>query len=709
MSFYSQPNYYQSLLGISSIDNVNSYAINTTNINTQNITVSSLGSGIVSSNSGLLENAIIGGGLDFSSNTLTNTGVNFLSSGDTNFIINNNGGALDISLSPNVTISTSLTIGTLSGILKATTGLISGSSTTDDLPEGASNQYFTTSRARNAFTATLPISILSGLISLGYNTGNLKITASQLNTIQDITTSSSPIFSRIANSSISSSNVLIGNNTGAAITTSSFNCAIGSGALQSCITTGSNTAVGYQALNQCVGSSNTSLGQTAGYSVTSGGNNVFCGWQAGRGGNPLTTGTYCTYLGSSSFPSGGGVNGEVVIGAGIGSGSNTTTIYAGSGVYFSNLTSGLLKSTSGLIGQAASSDFVASITGTANQVVASSSTGAITLSLPQSIGTSSSPQFSRLLNSSIGTSNVLIGSNTCVNISTGGGNTIIGSNAGSCITSGTFNVALGANCFGGSGGMTTIDAVNVAIGKNALYSCSSTATDNVAIGYNALQSVTTGSGNIAIGYNMASSLTTGSNNIYLGHGTTPSSVSVSDESVLNVSATNVTGKGANTMFINATAGVYGYIPYAYNLFNNNANVVSHVEQWVLNTSGGANTGTSPTITSGVLTGFPLGKYMISVSGSFFGSSQTIYPSIQYKASGGSFVTVANIGVSAGGFWFQSMALSANVVISNVNDAIQLYYPTTGVYGAGNPGSDPAYYVSAGNYLPRYMTINYISI
>ncbi len=562
MNSYYNP-YYRSLLGVSTIDNVNA-----SQINTQNLTISSLGTGLVSSSSGNIQNAVIGTGLNFAGNTISNSGVTLLTGTSNQVLASASTGSVTLSLPQSIATTSSpafagLTIGTLSGILKATTGLISGSSTTDDLPEGASNQYFTTSRARNAFTATLPISILSGLISLGYNTGNLKITASQLNTIQDISTSSSPIFSRIANSSISSSNVLIGNNTGAAITTSQFNTAVGSGALQSIITTGSNIAVGYQALNQCVGSSNTSLGQTAGYSVTSGGNNVFCGWQAGRGGNPLTTGNYCTYLGSSSFPSGGGVNGEVVIGNGIGSGSNTCTIYAGSGVYFSNLTTGLLKSTSGLIGQAASSDFVASITGTANQVVASSSTGAITLSLPQSIGTSSSPQFSRLLNSSIGLTNVLIGTGSGTSITSGGGNTIVGSNAGSCITSGTFNVALGAGCLGGSGGMTTIDAVNVAIGKNALYSCATTATDNFAVGYNALQSVTTGSGNIAIGYSMASTLTTGSNNIYLGHGTTPSSVSVSDEGVLNVSATNVTGKGANTMFINATAGVYSYVPAYY--------------------------------------------------------------------------------------------------------------------------------------------------
>ena len=371
--------------------------------------------------------------------------------------------------------------------------------------------------------------------------------------------------------------------------------------------------------------------------------------------------------------------------------------------------SGLLKATAGLVSIAASSDYVASITGTTNQIIASAATGAVTLSLPQSIATSSSITFARLLNSSIGTSNILIGTSSGSSLTSGGGNTFIGSSTGTGITSGTFNVAIGAGCLGGSGAMTATDGVNVAIGKNALYSCATTATDNVAIGFNALQSVTTGSNNIAIGNSMASSLTTGSNNIYLGHGTTPSAVSVSGECVLNVSATSVTGKGVNTCFINATAGVYVYTPYAYNLFNNNAAVVSHTEQWILNTLGGANIGTAPTITAGVLTGLPVGKYMISVSGSFYGNTQTLYPSIQYKASIGTFVTVAVIAVSFAGAWFSPMALSANVTISSTNDAIQLYYPTIGVYGAGNPGSDPSYYATAGNYLPRYMTINFISV
>jgi hypothetical protein len=163
---------------------------------------------------------------------------------------------------------------------------------------------------------------------------------------------------------------------------------------------------------------------------------------------------------------------------------------------------------------------------------------------------------------------VCIGTNSGTNISTGGGNTIIGTSSGSSITTGTFNVALGAGCLGGSGAMNTIDACNVAIGKNALYSCATTAINNFAVGYNTLQSLTTGNNNISIGINSLQTLTTGSGNIYLGPSTTPSSITVSNESVLNVSGTSATGKGTNTAFINATAGLYGYMPaYYYGYFS----------------------------------------------------------------------------------------------------------------------------------------------
>ncbi|MBI5465805.1 MAG: hypothetical protein HY974_00780, partial [Candidatus Kerfeldbacteria bacterium] len=126
--------------------------------------------------------------------------------------------------------TTNLTIGTLAGVLKATSGAVSGSATTTDLSEG-SNLYYTDTRARASQSATSPLSYnstsgahsLAGLSTLG--TGNYLVgvnsgataweykqlsgTTNQINvnhaagavtlsTPQDIHTAASPSFAGLA-------------------------------------------------------------------------------------------------------------------------------------------------------------------------------------------------------------------------------------------------------------------------------------------------------------------------------------------------------------------------------------------------------------------------------------------------------------------------------------------------------------------------------
>jgi hypothetical protein len=117
------------------------------------------------------------------------------------------------------------------------------------------------------------------------------------------------------------------------------------------------------------------------------------------------------------------------------------------------------------------------------------------------------------------------------------------------------------------------------------------------------------------------------------------------------SGVHVSGLGDNTAFIDSRSGLYSYIPYSINLWNNNAGTVSQVEQWQLNNtanSGIANIGTTPTITSGVLTNIPLGVYSFDITGTLYGSNTTYYPTLQYKASGGSYVTIGLQFISFGG-------------------------------------------------------------
>ncbi len=131
------------------------------------------------------------------------------------------------------------TITGTSGILKATVGVISGSATTSDLPEGT-NLYYTNTRARGAISSTAtelvyttatgafslnsnniiptlaeetnwndaynrrvttwnaPFVFAGNALTLNYNTTNLKLdTANALSTIQDIAITSSPTFASL--------------------------------------------------------------------------------------------------------------------------------------------------------------------------------------------------------------------------------------------------------------------------------------------------------------------------------------------------------------------------------------------------------------------------------------------------------------------------------------------------------------------------------
>lgn len=80
-------------------------------------------------------------------------------------------------------------------------------------------------------------------------------------------------------------------------------------------------------------------------------------------------------------------------------------------------------------------------------------------------------------------------------------------------TAGGNNVAIGAGALNTNNGIS-----NIAIGNNALFSVTSTALNNVGLGYNALYTNSTGASNVAIGSSALYSNTAGFANIALGHG-----------------------------------------------------------------------------------------------------------------------------------------------------------------------------------------------
>ena len=430
-----------------------------------------------------------GTGIVIATGTISNTGVLSLTGTNNRISVSGSTGNITLNLPQDINTTSSpsftgLTLGTLSGVLKASAGVVANGATTDDLTEGKTNLYFTNNRARASITASAPIFAISGIISLGYNTSNLKLTGSNLDTIQDI-------------------------------------------------------------------------------------------------------------------------------------------------------------------------------------------------------ATSSSPRFARLLDSSIGTSsNQLIGSGAGGSLTTGGGNTLIGSGAGNAITTGTLNIGIGAGSFGGSGLMTQNSAYNVGVGVNALYSCATTANNNVAVGPNALINLTTGTYNTQIGNGGSNVLTTGSYNIHIGQNTTSSSTSVSNEGVINLTSATTTGRGANTMLINATSGLYSYSPGYW--WGYGSNISGGIINWTGFGATFRNIQLNPVDNTQLILPFN-GLYELTISGSVYVG--LVSQGIDMYVNGNKYLALPIFYDTITGWTSASLTAFVMVVIPNT------YVQYTATAGIGISSSHPLIYTA----------------
>jgi trimeric autotransporter adhesin len=97
-----------------------------------------------------------------------------------------------------------------------------------------------------------------------------------------------------------------------------------------------------------------------------------------------------------------------------------------------------------------------------------------------------------------GTSSTAVGYYALDN-ATGSPNDALGFNAGKYISTGSDNVALGYQAMTGISGTPLTGSYNTAVGDQALYTIQGTASNNTAVGYQALGLNTTGSANTAIG------------------------------------------------------------------------------------------------------------------------------------------------------------------------------------------------------------------
>lgn len=137
-------------------------------------------------------------------------------------------------------------------------------------------------------------------------------------------------------------------------------------------------------------------------------------------------------------------------------------------------------------------------------------------------------------------------------------NVALGYQAGQYITTGSYNIAIGTQAMQSASGTPLTGAVNIAVGYAALSSIQGNTSDNIAIGPYALYADTTGSDNTALGYGAGQSITTGTNNVFLGSGAQALAATDSNEIVLGASAT---GNSSNTVTLGNTSitGLYAKV------------------------------------------------------------------------------------------------------------------------------------------------------
>jgi len=284
--------------------------------------------------------------------------------------------------------------------------------------------------------------------------------------------------------------------------------------------------------------------------------------------------------------------------------------------------------------------------------------------------------------------NVAIGPYSAPNVTTGNSNLLIGQNAGGSISTSNNNICVGNYSMGlGGTKLTGSDGQNVALGNNSAYTLNSsaqyncvigggamyyatnasnncilgtnagnsilTSPSNVAIGGGALSSgfakltgngcnVTIGSGagyylagnaqyNIMIGEFAGNNNATSSSNIYLGRYTQGSSSVVANEIVMSTngnSGTPISGKGANTCFVDARAGLYYYNPAICYLYGTglsggwvqwNTYDTNNVPTKGFTITNGDGKGANTTIRPNVY-----GHYEITINGAVLGNGSSIF-------------------------------------------------------------------------------------
>jgi hypothetical protein len=350
----------------------------------------------------------------------------------------------------------------------------------------------------------------------------------------------------------------------------STNTAVGASALTANTNGSSNTAVGYQAIySNITGATNTAFGHRAGYFVTSS-DNTLVGNDAGR---TITTGAQNTALGSYVMNNSVGVTGSENVGIGravlsaLTSGSYNIAI--GNGALVSNTTA----SNNTAVGYQAG---YSNTTGTrinafGREALYSNTTGNVNTAIgdyAMRLNTTGTNNFAAgsyaMEKNTTGSYNVAVGETALGNNTTSQQNTAVGYQALYNVLPATISVSAGALTNGveytitglGTVDWTSIGAASATVGVKFTYNnvtitgsggsvTQNVNAKNVAIGYQAGDVITTGTGNVIIGGGADPSANSGTDQIVIGNG-------VTGQANTNVTIGNGTGKIYNAYTVNAT-------------------------------------------------------------------------------------------------------------------------------------------------------------
>ena len=295
-------------------------------------------------------------------------------------------------------------------------------------------------------------------------------------------------------------NVIIGKDSGAAISTGS-----------------SNTGVGEQSLVAATTASLcTNIGRLSGRHITTGSKNTSLGYESGI---LTTTGVNCTSLGYQAMPSSASASNEVTLG------DNNVTKLRIPGINFTVKDSTATEDYVLTVDANGEAGWEAAGGGGATNINGLSD--ALTNSNSSTIGLGNQALVS---DDGSANNNIALGGSSLTNTTSGSYNTAIGSGSGTSNSTGEHNTFLGAN----SGQLGTLTgSFNTAIGSTSLRKIQGAASDNIGCGYwsgynlttglrniilgrEAMYTATTASGNVAIGRNAGNSLTTASSNVIIG-------------------------------------------------------------------------------------------------------------------------------------------------------------------------------------------------